>query len=206
MLGQTLYTVDNESLRVFDLSNPTTPVAGSAVPLAFGVETIFPKDHYLFLGTQRGLYIFDAATPQAPQQVAYYEHVVSCDPVVVDDRYAYVTLRNGRPCGGGSNQLQVIDLTDLTQPRLAQSYPLTGPQGLGVDGTQLFVCDSDGLKTFDTRHAPLLTLQQHFPVQVTDVIPNNGTLLAIGANGLYQYRYDGTTLRQLSLLPITPRP
>ena len=204
ILGKTLYAVDNQSLRLFDLSTPTTPVAGPEVKLQFGVETIFPKDHYLFLGTQRGMYIFDATTPQAPQQVAYYQHVVSCDPVVVDDRYAYVTLRNGRSCGGGPNQLQVIDLTDLSKPRLAQSYPMSGPQGLGVDGTQLFVCDSDGLKTFDTSQAPTLTLQQHFPVKVTDVIPNAGVLLAIGTEGLYQYSYDGTTLRQLSLLPITP--
>lgn len=206
VLGQTLYTVDDRSLRLFDLNNPATPVTGPQVELIGGVETIFPKDHYLFLGTQRGMYIFDVTTPQTPRQVAYYQHVASCDPVVVDDRYAYVTLRNGRSCGGGANQLQVIDLTDLRQPRLARAYPMTGPQGLGVDGHQLFVCDSDGLKTFDTSQAPLLTVQQHFSVKVTDVIPNGGNLLAIGADGLYQYSYSGTTLRQLSLLAITPQP
>ena len=206
ILNQMLYTVDNQSLHLFDLRTPSSPVAGAKVELAFGVETIFPHDHYLFLGTQRGMYIFDAATPQAPRQVAYYQHIVSCDPVVVDGNYAYVTLRNGRFCGGGPNQLQVIDLTNLDQPRLAQTYPMTGPQGLGVDNGQLFVCDSDGLKTFSTQQAPQLTLQEHFQVKVTDVIPHAGILLAIGEDGLYQYRYTGTKLEQLSLLPITPLP
>lgn len=206
ILGQTLYTVDEQSLRTFSLGNPTQPTPGTRIQLQFGVETIYPKDHYLFLGTQRGMYIFDAATPQTPRQVAYYQHVVSCDPVVVDNRYAYVTLRSGRSCGGGVNQLQVIDLTNLSQPRLAQSYPMLGPQGLGVDGNQLFVCDIDGLKVFDTSQAPVLTQKQFFPIQVVDVIPDNGTLLAIGAAGLYQYSYTGTTLQQLSLLPITPQP
>jgi hypothetical protein len=171
-----------------------------------GVETIFPKDHYLFLGTQRGMYIFDVAQPDAPRQVAYYQHVVSCDPVVVDDKYAYVTLRAGQSCGGGINQLQVIDLSNLSTPRLARAYPMTGPSGLGVDGQKLFVCDKGGLKMFNTTQSPVLTLTQVFPVELFDVIPNNGTLLAIGAGGLYQYSYTGTTLQQLSLLPVTPLP
>ncbi|MBO0356418.1 hypothetical protein J0X19_00535 [Hymenobacter sp. BT186] len=205
ILGQTLYTVDEQSLRLFDLSNPAQPSSGSNFALQFGVETIFPKGQYLFLGTQRGMYIFDAAVPQTPRQVAYYQHTVSCDPVVVDDRYAYVTLRSGQACGGGPNQLQVIDLTNLSQPRLARTYPMTGPQGLGVDGNHLFICDKDGLKVFDTSQAPTLTQRQFFPVKVFDVIPDGGVLLAIGTEGLYQYSYTGTTLQQLSLLPITPQ-
>ena len=206
VLGEHLYTVDTNSLRLFSLANPTTPTAGPKLDLVFGVETIFPKDHYLFLGTQRGMYIFDVAQAAAPRQVAYYQHVVSCDPVVVDDRYAYVTLRAGQSCGGGVNQLQVIDLRTLSAPRLAQSYPMTGPRGLGVDGQTLFVCDKDGLKVFNTAQSPALTLTQVFPVEVFDVIPNDGTLLAVGAAGLHQYAYTGTTLQPLSLLPITPRP
>ncbi|UOG76562.1 hypothetical protein MTX78_08160 [Hymenobacter tibetensis] len=204
VLDQTLYTVDEQSLRLFDLANPAMPAPGQKVQLQFGVETIYPKDHYLFLGTQRGMYIFDVATPRSPRQVSYYQHVVSCDPVVVDDRYAYVTLRNGRNCGGGDNQLQVIDLTTLSQPRLARTYPMSGPQGLGVDGNKLFVCDSDGMKVFDTSEAPVLKQTQSFPIQVVDVIPDAGTLMAIGTAGLYQYSYTGATLRQLSFLPINP--
>ena len=206
VLGDNLYAVDDQSLRLFDLRSPATPTMGVRLPLSIGIETIFPKDHYLFLGTQRGMYIFDVAQPQSPAPVAYYEHVVSCDPVVVADRYAYVTLRNGRSCGGGPNQLQVIDLTTLSQPTLARSYPMSGPQGLGADGNRLFVCDADELKVFDTSQAPLLIPQQSFPVKVVDVIPDDGTLLAIGAAGLYQYRYTGATLEQLSMLPITPLP
>lgn len=204
VLGEQLYTVGEQSLGLFDLTNPAAPVAGAPVTSLWGVETIYPKDHYLFLGTRQGMYIFDVAQPAAPKQIAQYSHFTSCDPVVVDEHYAYVTLRTGGRCGGGPNQLQVIDLTTLSQPRLARSYPLSGPQGLGVDGQQLFVCDSDGLRVFDTSRAPQLTQQQFFPVQVSDVIPNGGTLLAIGAAGLYQYRYSGGTLQQLSLLPVTP--
>ncbi|WP_159451952.1 LVIVD repeat-containing protein [Hymenobacter roseosalivarius] len=209
VLDDMLYTVDESSLRLFDLALPAAPAPGPKLPLMFGVETIFPYDHYLFLGTQRGMYIYDVATPKSPRQVSYFQHVMSCDPVVVDGRFAYVTLRTGPMfCRGGGmqvNELQVIDLTNLSNPKLARTYPMTGPQGLGVDKNQLFVCDSDGLKTFDTSQAPLLTQKQHYKVAVTDVIPNDGTLLAIGSNGLYQYSYAGAQLQQLSFLPITAK-
>lgn len=206
VLDNTLYVVDNNSLRLFSLANPTAPARGAVVPLGFGIETIYPRPPHLFLGTQRGMFIFDATIPAEPRQVAYYEHVVSCDPVVVDDKFAYVTLRDGRTCGGGPNQLQVVDLSDLRRPRLAQAYTMDHPLGLGVDSTLLFVCDRNKLKVFDTRMAPRLPLRQTFDVTLSDVIPHRGLLLAIGPGGLYQYRYQGGTLTPLSQLPITPTP
>lgn len=205
VLGNTLYVVDNHSLRVFDVSVASAVSDARVIDLGVGIETIYPKGIYLFIGTQRGMYIFDASTALAPRQVAYYEHAVSCDPVVVDDRYAYITLRQGRNCGGGANQLQVVDLTNLSRPRLAQSYPMTKPYGLGVDSTALFVCD-DGLKVFDKSQAPLLTQREYHRIEAYDVIPTPGRLLVIGSEGLYQYRYANGTLSQLSLLRITPRP
>lgn len=204
IVGQTLYTVDESSLQVFDLQTPALPVAGKVVSLGFGIETIFPQDHYLFLGTQSGMYIYDAAAPAAPQRVAFYQHMVSCDPVVVDGRYAYVTLRTGRTCGGGiANVLEVIDLANLSRPALVHSYPMTNPGGLGVENNRLYVCD-DGLKVFDTSKTPALTQLQHFSTTITDVIPNGDYLLAIGPGGLYQYRVGGPSLQQVSLLPISP--
>jgi hypothetical protein len=203
ILGQTLYTVDESSLRLFDLQNPALPVASKPVGVGFGIETIFPQDHYLFLGTQFGMYIYDVATPATPLRVAYYQHMVSCDPVVVAGNYAYVTLRTGSTCSGGiTNALEVIDLTNLSQPRLAKSYPLTNPGGLGVENNRLYVCD-DGLKTFDISQTPVLKPLQHFATTITDVIPNGDYLLAVGPGGLYQYRVAGAELRQVSLLPIS---
>lgn len=203
ILNQTLYTVDEESLRLFDLQNPAVPTAGKRVQLVAGIETIFPTDHYLFLGTQRGMYIFDVATPSAPVQVSFYQHLVSCDPVVVDGKYAYVTLRTGGPCGGGPNVLEVVDLTNLSQPRLATSYNMVSPRGLGAENNRLYVCD-DGLKVFDTSKAPAVTQLQRFTTTLTDVIPNGNYLLAVGPGGLYQYQIGSTALQQVSMLPIVP--
>lgn len=203
ILGQTLYTVDEQSLRLFSLQNPAVPTAGPKVQLINGIETIYPKDHYLFLGTQRGMYIFDVATPAAPVQVSFYQHMVSCDPVVVQGDYAYVTLRAGQTCGGGTNVLEIIDLTNLSRPRLATSLLMVGPRGLGVEGNRLYVCD-DGLKVLDISRTPSATLVQKFATTLTDVIPNGNYLLAVGPGGLYQYAIGSTALQQVSVLPIIP--
>lgn len=220
ILGQTLYTVDMQSLRLFDLQNPTVPVAGKVVPLGFGIETIFPRDHYLFLGSQTGMFIYDVATPTAPKFVSSISHARSCDPVVVDSSFAYVTLRStvagaagsgtgiiglwGR-CGGGTqtDELDVIDISTLAQPRLVRTYPMSGPLGLGAENGRLYVCDA-GLKIFDTTKAPELTQVQQVRANLTDVIPNGDYLLGVGAGGLYQFAVTGAAVRQVSLLPISP--
>ena len=208
VLGNTLYAVDATSLRTFSLSAPQTPVAGPTVPVGVGIETIFPQDPYLFVGGQQGMYIFNTASG-TPQRVGTYTHVASCDPVVVAGRYAYVTLRNDGPCARGLNQLDVVDLANLSQPVLAKSYPLLKPYGLGADSSLVFVCDQ-GIKVFDARTAPNLRQVEAFPLAATDVIARRGVLLVTGSDGLYQYRYTaangstGAVLRQLSRIPVTP--
>ena len=39
--------------------------------------------------------------------------MTSCDPVVVQGDYAFVTLRGGTECQGFSNQLDIIDISTL---------------------------------------------------------------------------------------------
>ena len=208
IVGNTLYAVDDTSLRTFDLSTPQTPVAGPVVPVGTGIETIFPQDPYLFIGGQTGMTIFSTASGM-PKRVGTYTHVASCDPVVVAGRYAYVTLRNDGPCARGLNQLDVVDLANLGQPVLAKSYPLAKPYGLGTDSSLVFVCDQ-GIKVFDARTAPNLKQLQAFSVAATDVIARRGVLLVTGTDGLYQYRYTaatgsaGAVLQPLSRIPITP--
>lgn len=209
ILGQTLYTVDEQSLRLFSLQNPASPIAGKRVPVGFGIETIFPQDHYLFLGSQTGMFIYDVATP-TPTYVSGVSHTRSCDPVVVDGQFAYVTLSSGGAraatmCGPAPvDQLEVIDLSNIKQSRSVRTYPMSSPQGLGAENNRLYVCD-DGLKVFDTSKAPELTQLQHITTPATDVIPNGDYLLAVGPNGFYQYRTRNSAgspeLRLLSIIP-----
>ena len=208
IMGNMLYAVDNVNLRTFDLSTPQTPAPGAVVNVGIGVETIFPQAPYLFIGSQQGMFIYNTATG-APKLVGTYTHTLSCDPVVVADRYAYVTLRSDGPCARGLNQLDVVDLATLSRPQLAKSYPLSQPYGVGVDSSLVFVCDK-GIKVFDARNTPTLVQVQAFSIAATDVIARKGVLLVTGTDGLYQYRYTAATatsvgtLQPLSRIPVTP--
>lgn len=205
--GNTLYLVSNTTLRAYDVSSSKNPVPGKETKLGFGIETIFPYRGNLFIGTQTGMLIYDATREGDPRHLSTYAHIRSCDPVVVQGNLAYVTLRNGTPCGGGVNVLEVIDVSDLRAPRLLKSFPMVSPHGLGVDGNVLFVCEGDsGLKMFDISNPTEPKLLQHLKdVRSYDVIPSRDVLIVTGKDGVYQYSYaDRKELRLLSKLIIEP--
>ncbi|MGB3618292.1 MAG: hypothetical protein WBA12_09240 [Catalinimonas sp.] len=204
VVGEHLYTVDEQSLRVFDVSDVNQPRFETMTQVGTDIETIFPRRETLFIGSRTGMHIWDVSTPNAPSRLSTYEHVFSCDPVVADERYAYVTLNADQvACGRGLNQLEVIDVEDLTRPQLVQLYPMTAPKGLGIADSLLFVCD-EGVKVYDARDVRDLRLLHHFRIEAHDLIPHDGTLMVIGSDGLYQYRYENGELQLLSKLDIIP--
>jgi hypothetical protein len=211
-----LYIVNNNSLAVYNVSTSDNPMKTATLPLTIGVETIFPYKNNLFIGTQTGMYIYGLANPAQPQQLSFFQHVQSCDPVVAQGNYAYVTLRSGSPCRNNNfNSLDIVDITNLSQPKLVKSYPMQSPHGLGIDGSLLFVTEGDnGLKVLDVSD-PINMKTVHFfkDVRSFDVIPHNNILIVTGKEGILQYRYqeggllaDGTqkepTINLLSKLPI----
>jgi hypothetical protein len=136
-----------------------------------------------------------------------FEHVTSCDPVVVNDDYAFVTLRSGTVCQGFTNQLDVIDISNLNNPYLVKSYPMTNPHGLGLDGDALFICEGDwGLKIFNASDINTIAdnlIKHYTDMHSYDVIPYNDNLIMIGMDGLYQYDYSSLeNIQLLSHLPI----
>jgi hypothetical protein len=207
IVDNSLYTVLPNKLQVYDIGNPAVPVVGAAVSLNIGLETIFPYKNNLFIGANDGMYIFDNTQPAAPTLLSRFSHVQSCDPVVVEGNYAYVTLRGGVVCRrfGTQSSLDVVDITDLRNPKLVHSQILQSPYGLGVDGTQLFVCEGDaGLKVFDISKPTQPILKNIIPnVKSYDVILLNKSLLVIGSGGLYQYNYkDSDKLELLSKIAV----
>lgn len=191
--GNHLYTVDMQNLRTFDISNASDPVYKTKTPLGFDIETIFPYNQYLLIGTQTGMQIISIQNPQNPQWLSTYSHIRTCDPVVAQDSIAYVTLRAGRTCGTANlNQLEVINIKNPNYPQIMAVYPLTNPYGLGIDGNKLFVCDGNaGLRVFRLNTPVNLTqTAQHNIADAYDVIPYNNLLIISGGQGIYQYSYS----------------
>jgi hypothetical protein len=197
-----LYAVTPENLKLFDLSNPSQPAYTDGIYLGTGIETIFPYGNNLFIGTRDGMKIYNIDVPSSPYELSTYTHITSCDPVVAQDSYAYVTLNSNNDwCGNNVNRLDIVDISDLENPYRIASYTMQGPEGLGVQGNLLFVCDN-GLKVYDITNKHGIVMLQHFNIKATDIIPNGENLLVIGDDGLYQYHYNGTELTLLSKIPV----
>ena len=202
ILDETLYAVDNSKLNIFDISNTSDPVQKSTFYVGWNVETMFLYDDKAFFGTSNGMTIYDLTNRYSPNYISEFWHVTSCDPVVIQGDYAYITLRGGNDCGNEINALEVVSITDISNPELISSYPMDHPYGLGIDENTLFVCDGEsGLKIYNASDP--LTIDENmiatFPdIDAFDVIPLNNILLLIGKDGLYQYSYSD--LQNIELL------
>jgi hypothetical protein len=189
-----LYLLDGGDLQTVNVINEKNPEAKTRTYLSWDIETIFPYKTNLFIGSSSGMYIIDISTPESPVQLSTYQHIRSCDPVVVDDNYAYVTLRSGTTCQGFTNQLEIIDIKNLKSPQLLATYAMTNPHGLGIDDKTLFICDGDdGLKAYDATDINKIDQNQiaHYKdINAMDVIPFNNILMMIGHDGIFQFDYS----------------
>jgi hypothetical protein len=198
-----LYALHESYIQLVRINDPENPSLWSTVDVGWGIETIFPYGNYLFIGSTTGMFIYDNTDPENPTKLSAFAHVTSCDPVVAQDDYAYVTLRAGSFCGGGVNRLDILDITDLTDPQMVESYAMQGPFGLGIDGSFLFVCDGvAGLKVYDVTDPMNINLLAFETDNETyDVILIPPLAIVVGPDGLHQYDYtDVATTGELVLL------
>ena len=210
--GDILYTVSTDSLKLFNIEEAENPTYAPERDLrvGFDIETIFPMDTLLFIGSRNGMYVYDITVPRFPMFLSEVSHLRSCDPVVAQDNYAYVTLNtNASNCGPNpNNMLHIYDISDPANPILKDTRSLSGPTGLGVDGTRLFVCDR-GLKVFDITNPlnirqidDLVDIEQVNIRSAYDVIPVDGLLILVAEEGLFQFDYTGDRLRFVSKIEI----
>lgn len=207
-----LYALTSSELKAINITQPKAPKAATSTNIAWGLETVFPFKNNLFIGTQTGMFIYGLSNPEKPNQLSLFAHARLCDPVIADDKYAFVTLHsNNNPstsfftCMGNQNQLDIIDITDVTKSKWLKSYNLTRPYGLSKDGNLLFICDSEaGLKIFDATDPLNLKTAKTLAIGTTsDVIALNGIAYVTTSDGLYQFSYknsnDVTLLSKISL-------
>ncbi|MCF8380295.1 MAG: hypothetical protein K9H49_11995 [Bacteroidales bacterium] len=206
---QYLYLLEQTSkLKVIDISDVDSPELSYDKYVGWGLETMFIYEDYMYLGATNGLHILDLHFPNNPIKTAEYNHITSCDPVVVSGNTAYVTLRSGNICGGTADLLEVVNVTNKSNPVLLASYPMNEPYGLGISGNTLFICQGDnGLVVYDVLDKQNITnhkLAEFSNIHAIDVIPLDSLLFTIGNNGFYIYDYsDVNNIFLLSTIEIS---
>jgi hypothetical protein len=205
LIGDYLYAIPEEhSLGVVKVADSSQPVKVNTMEAGFDLETIFPLQNNLLLGSKEGVYIYSIANAVQPVEVSEFTHGTACDPVIADQDYAYVTLHSGTGCGGSANEMDVLTAKNISQAILAKTYPMTSPSGLCKDGSLLFVCDGPVVKAFDASDPMNLQLLTELKVSnAADVIAANHLLIVVSTGGLYQYDYsDPNNIVQLSYLAV----
>ncbi|HEX4852502.1 MAG TPA: hypothetical protein VFV08_16920, partial [Puia sp.] len=206
VVNDRLYTVDAFNMEIFNIEDTYHPSLTNQIQLSWNVETVYPFEDKLFLGSTAGVYMFDIkSSPDNPTNLGMFAHARSCDPVIVDNQYAYVTLSDGTRCGGSADELDILDISNPGSYswKLVKTYPLFHPQGLSKDGKALFICDGkQGLKIYDaTNISDLKMIKQINMPETYDIITQNGLALVVTVSGLFQFDYhDLGNIHQLSKL------
>lgn len=191
LMDNYMYTVGTTYMNLFNTTDASSPSFLKKIYIGENIETVFPFKDNLFIGSTGGLSIYSVANRDTAVLLSTYGHIQSCDPVITDGTYAYVTLYAGAKCGGTANQMDVVDVSRLTGLSLIKSYPFTQPKGLSKDGNLILLCDSgDGVKILDASDPnDIKVIKRIGGIDAYDIIAGDGIALVSATDGLYCIDY-----------------
>ncbi len=188
-IDQFLYTISFNELVLFELTAAHQPLRWGKLDTETWAETLFRLNDILYVGSTNGMLMYDITDAGNPSYINRIEHFRSCDPVVADEAYAYVTLRGGTNCWTDLNELQIIDIQDPQNLSVVGRHILYNPHGLAVIGDHLIVCDGTaGVKVVDIADRTAPSILGTYPIDFAyDVIVSYPTALVVGEQVMYQY-------------------
>lgn len=195
IFNDALYTIDDYRLYTFDITdyNDISLTSTTYMQSWFGgeLETTYILKDNLFIGATNGMHIVSLEDEFNPIYMSSFLHATGCDPVVVEGFTAYITVRGGNSCGAVEDQINVIDVSDISAPTEYSTYFLSNPYGLGVKDEVLYVCNDEGINVFDAQNPSEIVLENTYDSNAKDIIPLQSHLIAVGENVIHQYNYVG---------------
>lgn len=204
--GDHLYVVNHTALKLVDIEDARNPEYRATIELGRGIETIFSYRENLFIGGQSGMQIYDISDEANPKYLSDFVHQTACDPVIANERYAYITIREGQGCNNNQtvdvNLLITVDVSDLRNPVETHNYSMINPRGLAFFQGDLYVGEGEhGMKKFDLSDPAHPQLDTFFTeIAANDMIGLENTMLITRDEGITQYGYVQDSLLYLSLL------
>jgi hypothetical protein len=177
-----LYYIDYSALVTMSIAAPEKPRELARTEIGWTIETLYPTDRYLFIGGTRGMYIMDKTDEARPRLIGSLLHARGCDPVVVRDTFAYVTLRKGNSCGDAADELLTVSIADPKVPKLLKEFAVETPYGLSVRDSLLYISNGyGGYGLFSARDPYSVTLLKRWiDAPTRDFIWRDSTLYIMG--------------------------
>jgi len=157
LVGNYLYTINSQTLKTFNVSNPASPVLENTVSVGPAIETIFPFKGNLYIGSTTTLYVYSLNNPGKPAALSATSYQLPFrggDPVVTNDSLAYSSIRN---TSGVGSLLYVSDVKNPQATRVLNQIPFSATTyGLGLADTALYICGHRaGLFVYSLTPSPL---------------------------------------------------
>lgn len=153
IVNNQLLVLDNSTVIQYDIVDGGKFEYKHTLEMEVGLETIHANGEYVLVGSNSAVYFLRFNAFDALEFVSSYTHITSCDPVVASNGIAYSTLRSSGCVFNGAEVIDVIDFSDVENPKLIKSYNSYAPHGLTLNEQFLFVCEWGGIKMYD-RSSP----------------------------------------------------
>ncbi|MEM7161724.1 MAG: hypothetical protein AAF487_04715 [Bacteroidota bacterium] len=199
--GNYVYALSFSKIHTFE-DSPSGLMSSNNTTSSFGtqMETIYPLDDKLFVGTRNSVQIYDISSPQSPYYLSEFSHPTSCDPVLPYEDVAYTTLRTGdfSNCPGDVNSLLTLDISNPSSPIDLHEIEMESPYGMTIYNGFLYVGEGEnGMKIFDiSDRAEPLQVSFDQSVEAYDIIVHptiEGLILTAGPSGIEQYTMNPST-------------
>jgi len=200
-----LYIVTESDMKLIDVSEPTNPNFQSSISIGRDIETIFPYKNHLFIGSAGGIFIYNIDQPESPRFVSEFAHSLGCDPVIANDKYAYVTVREGTACRRDqieSNNLITLDISNISNPIETSNQWMINPRGLTFFKGDLYVGEgAAGMKKFNLDDPSSPVLEKFYDdIPANDMIGLEDVMIVTRNEGIFQYGCVQDSIRYLSVL------
>jgi hypothetical protein len=145
-------------LHVIDITDPRNPqrVGGYDTRTQWARDVAVSGNYAYVAGGYPGLQVIGVSDPANPQRIGGYGSSGKSTGVAVSGNYAYVTLTTGYSCGDNgacypsASQLDVIDISDFSNPRSVGSYePTEWARQVAVSGNYAYLIFDRSLEVID---------------------------------------------------------
>lgn len=197
-----IFIIDKTDIYTFEDLGQLSEAASSQT-IGWALETIYPADEHLFIGSNQGMQIYKIDNKKVSYQGEFF-HATGCDPVLpTDQNVAYVTLRSGNDCPGDENNISVVSITNLNSPRLLREITMDSPYGMTLHNDKLYVGEGiNGFKIFDaSEQSNLKLIETNRSIETYDIIAHpteDNILLFANPDGISQYMTEGQNYNLLS--------
>lgn len=203
-----LITIESTFIKIYSLADSAKPVLETTYSTSDDAEfeSIYEyKTNMLMIGTSEGTFFKDHSTPGTLTDLAFSEIITSCDTGITQGNYLYITQRSDEDCGDTNNsnnksQLLVYNILQVDNPSLEKSIDIDTPYGLGINGTNLFVCYEQGVIEFDISDPINPDQTGDYSQPCDNIIASQDPMILSDNSGIRLVEYANPGLTELAII------